>query len=387
MRWPDGSRSSSPRALARQLNKEGVPGPSGKDWGQSTIDGNRERGTGILNDELCIGRLVWNRLTYIKDPDTGKRISRPNKESELIVHEVPEMRIIDQDLWDRVKARQTALETSKSAENSKSYWDRRRPQYLFSGLMKCGVCGGGVVTWNRVYLGCATARSKGTCTNMLTINRPDVGAAVLNVLRHHLMDPQLLAVFCEEYTAHMNRIRMEGSRRTEGYRAEHAKLTREIDRLIQAIMDGGPGAQVKDKIAAAESRKAELDTLLAEAKEEPIRLLPNMAKHYRDQVAGLCEALNDEDRRTEATTIIRSLVDRIVLRPTASSGEETLAIELKGHLAGILTLASKAKRPLDESGLDVKFTKLVEGPRYQRFFPVSAGDLKPPPANEDSHKL
>jgi hypothetical protein len=34
---------------------------AGKTWGPSTIHGNWRRGTGILNNELYIGRLVWNR--------------------------------------------------------------------------------------------------------------------------------------------------------------------------------------------------------------------------------------------------------------------------------------------------------------------------------------
>jgi DNA invertase Pin-like site-specific DNA recombinase len=51
----------SPRAIAKRLNAEGVSGPFGKTWGPSTIHGNRQRGTGILNNELYIGRLVWNR--------------------------------------------------------------------------------------------------------------------------------------------------------------------------------------------------------------------------------------------------------------------------------------------------------------------------------------
>jgi DNA invertase Pin-like site-specific DNA recombinase len=64
----------SPKAIAAQLNKEGIPGPSGKPWGQSTINGNRRRGTGILNNALYIGELIWNRQRFIKDPDTGKRV-------------------------------------------------------------------------------------------------------------------------------------------------------------------------------------------------------------------------------------------------------------------------------------------------------------------------
>src|SRR5262249_39557735 len=79
----------SPRRIAFDLNAEGILGPQGSGWGPSTINGNAARGTGILNNELYIGRLVWNRLRYIKDPDTGKRVSRLNAEAEWVVQEVP----------------------------------------------------------------------------------------------------------------------------------------------------------------------------------------------------------------------------------------------------------------------------------------------------------
>ena len=61
----------SPRQIAFQLNAERIAGPHGGTWGQSTINGNAARGTGILNNELYVGRLVWNRLRYVKDPGTG----------------------------------------------------------------------------------------------------------------------------------------------------------------------------------------------------------------------------------------------------------------------------------------------------------------------------
>ena len=40
----------------------------------STINGNAKRGTGLLNNELYVGRLIWNRLRYMKDPSTGRLI-------------------------------------------------------------------------------------------------------------------------------------------------------------------------------------------------------------------------------------------------------------------------------------------------------------------------
>ena len=99
----------SPRAIAHALNRRGISGPSGRDWGPSTINGNVQRGTGILNNELYVGRLVWNRLTYLKDPDTSRRVSRLNPRADWVIKEVAALRIIDQELWERVKARQRGL--------------------------------------------------------------------------------------------------------------------------------------------------------------------------------------------------------------------------------------------------------------------------------------
>jgi len=127
----------SPKRIAFELNKEGIKAPGGGDWGFSTINGNRRRGTGIWNNEMYVGRIVWNRLRYIKDPDTGKCVSRPNPESECIFHDVPERRIIEQDLWDRVKARQEAIKVERSTGKPNRLHERQRAKYLFSGLTKC----------------------------------------------------------------------------------------------------------------------------------------------------------------------------------------------------------------------------------------------------------
>ena len=120
-------KGKSPRKIAGELNKEGVPGPNGKLWGASTIYGNRKRGTGIVNNELYIGRQVWNRLRYMKDPSTGKRVSKLNPESEWVITDVPELRIIEQELWDKVRAYQGVLNSKESCG------EKRRPTYLLSG--------------------------------------------------------------------------------------------------------------------------------------------------------------------------------------------------------------------------------------------------------------
>ncbi len=136
----------------------------------------------------------------MKDPETGKRVSRLNDEADWIVLEVPELRIIDQELWDQAKARQGAIKHRSKDKEDVGFWDRRRPRYLFSGLINCGVCGGGAATWNRNVIGCINRRNKGTCDNALTIKREGLEALVLDGLEKHLMDPEHTKIFCEHYT-------------------------------------------------------------------------------------------------------------------------------------------------------------------------------------------
>lgn len=69
-----------------RLETERIPGPDGSLWIETTLPGRAKRGTGIISHELYVGRLVWNRQRYIKDPRTGRRVSRMNAESLDLVH-------------------------------------------------------------------------------------------------------------------------------------------------------------------------------------------------------------------------------------------------------------------------------------------------------------
>ena len=351
----------SPKAIAHALNKRKIPGPTGKAWGPSTINGNWRRGTGILNNELYIGRLVWNRLAYIKNPDTGKRVSRLNDKSALIITDVPELRIIDQDLWDRVKERQRGL------RKLPSFHEKQRPRMLLSYLLKCGCCGGGFSKVSQNHYGCSTARNKGTCDNRLTVRQNTLEGLVIGALQSRLMDPALLAEFCDEYTRHLNKLRTEKNASLSAARGELARLTKQRENIIQAIKDGVPATEVKDDLARIVMRREELETLLAGTKEEPVLLHPNMAAEYRKQVANLAQVLNREENRGEAADILRSLVDRIELRPNQQG---KLEIDLYGDLAGILTLAGKKDRPLDQNDQSVQQVKVVAGARNHRQFPI-----------------
>jgi DNA invertase Pin-like site-specific DNA recombinase len=203
----------SPRQIAIGLNRDGISAPGGQGWGQSTINGNAERGTGILNNELYSGRRVWNRLRHVKDPSTDKRISRPNPPEAWVITNIAQLRIVDDELWQAVKARQTVARknaahpspTAPAEDQAKpGFWTHQRPKHLLTGLMRCGACGGGYVKISANLFGCAAARNKGTCDNRLNIRVDRLDDIVLSGLKGRLMDPAIYQEFLAAYIAERN---------------------------------------------------------------------------------------------------------------------------------------------------------------------------------------
>src|SRR5262249_20309303 len=142
-----------------------------------------------------------------------------------------------------------------------------------------------------------------------------------------------------------------------------AKTEREIGRLIEAIKAGVPGAAVKDEMNTLEARRGNLVDQLKEAPPAVPRVHPNVAAIYGEKVARLREALNADDSRTEASEIIRGLIEEIRLVPEEGGG---LKIELAGELAALVNLANQHPR---SSGTRVPVT-MVAGARNHRQFPV-----------------
>ena len=339
----------SPKIIAHTLNHEHVPAPAGKAWGPSTIYGNWRRGTGVLNNELYIGRLVWNRQRFIKDPNTGKRQARMNPKSEWVVEEVPHLRIIDDDLWKRIKQRQdkTRSRIIKGPGNIRSE-KARRPRYLLSGLIKCGACGGGFSMNGANRYACSTARNKDTCSNRLSIRRDEIEARVLDGLRKELMHPDLVKAFIDEFHREVNRLAADRDFDRDRLVCDLEKTNRDLKRIVQAIKDGIPALTLKDELMGLEERKLELEQTVSKAPAPIPRLHPRLADLYHRKVDNLHDALNQEDTRAEASEAVRALIDEIRLVP--EDGE--LKIELFGELAALVGIANKDPRP-DDRGLQV----------------------------------
>ena len=78
-------------------NKEGVVGPSGRPWSNTTFHEQLDHGAGLLNNAIYKGELEWNKCCCVKNPRTCKRIAHPNPPAKWERQKVKPLRIIDND--------------------------------------------------------------------------------------------------------------------------------------------------------------------------------------------------------------------------------------------------------------------------------------------------
>jgi DNA invertase Pin-like site-specific DNA recombinase len=305
----------SPKRIAKALNNERIPGPRSRDhrrpaaWSPSTIHGHAGRGTGLLNNELYIGRLVWNRQRFVKDPDTGKRLARVNPRAEWIVTEVPHLRIIDEEVWQAAKARQMQTRGKLGTGLVRA----RRPKYLFSGLTFCETCGGGFTLSSRDVLRCFNATSRGTCPNARSIRRREVEARALRAMRERFFDPGAFAAFCEGFRDEMMRLRRESLAQKADARRDLAAIERRREEILTAVTAGYRSEAWKAELAELDSKQARLTVALAEP---PLPALhPRMAEVFQQKAATLAAGLERDEHRDAAREALRGFLDRIVIPP------------------------------------------------------------------------
>ncbi len=316
-------------AIAKSLNADGISAPRGRHWNPSTIHGHRGRGVGLLANPIYVGRQVFNRHSFPRDPETGSRQARMKNPSEWIETSVPDLAILEEELWLSVQRRLAAIPASRPERH-------RRPKKLFSGLIVCAVCGEQITITSHDRYGCAGTRQKGTCTNNRTMAAPALETRILDGLREKMLEPELVQTFVVEYHAELQRQQKEDRQRRQLVARERADVERQIARLVDAIAEDTAGnvTAVVERLRALEVRLSDMNAP-GEEQCDIIEWHPNAVELYRRKISNLQEALNADDIvREEAIAALRGLVDKIVAYPATKRGQFDL--ELHGQLAAVL---------------------------------------------------
>jgi site-specific DNA recombinase len=284
----------------------------------------------ILSNSLYVGVITYDRQRFVKDPATGRRKARPNPPSEWLTTDLPELRIIDQETWDLVQFR-------KKAVSNLTLPRRNRPRHLLSGLLACGACGASYIVVSHAWLGCSAVRNTGTCNNRLLIKVSEVEGRVLAALQFHLLTPEAVAVAVEVYRAERLRLFRERSKSRNSLERDLAEVRRKIAHVTKAIEDGGDLNLLVPRLNELGLRQEDLARGLSTAADrQVVAFHPQAAERYRQKVAEIREALTKGDSAsTEAISLVRDLVGRIVVHPAPDRSR--LPLEIAGDLAALMS--------------------------------------------------
>ncbi|PDT75456.1 Site-specific recombinase and resolvase superfamily protein [Sinorhizobium sp. BJ1] len=359
----------SPRDIAKKLNDQDTPGPRGAKWRDTAIRGHVSRGTGILNNETYIGRVVWNRRNYRKNPETERRVARSNKGGNWVVNDVPDLRIIDDALWAQVKARQKELGELFSYTTTNRLNAAHRPSYLLSGILECAECGGPYAIMAKDRYGCTNHKKRlpiddlggECCQNQKTILRNDVEDRILACLPAAFLH---LGIFEEVANQVMqSQVAKLKSQPTQSQqlKAELQRVEQEQKNIIQQIsgraVEGRPRlTALDDLLDQLEEKRSTLTTQLQEPADANLnleeRLAELRAQTNPDTVRYIVDTLlfylrDHADTATNQPFIdlVRQLVQKVVIGKTP--GHQPATLEVHGRIASILA-AMEASTILEE---------------------------------------
>jgi site-specific DNA recombinase len=316
-------------------------------WNPSTLSGSIELGEGILNNELYIGRRIFNKRTWVEVPTETRgfrRQPRLNPKSEWIVRDEPDLRIIDQDLWDRVKARQQDARQARDAHfkiTANPLGGAKRPTHILSGLVECGTCGRPFLATGGGRWRCKGHRH-GQCDNG-SVTTKELEDRVLAGIRTRLLTPALVSRFAASLQKELAQAQKASNADRDRIEVKLGETRERIARLVRRLEDeeDAPRALVQRLKTLEEEEKVFAASLTATPAATVIRLPANYEQHYLRAIETLDECMASDDGAA-AREALRGLVERIVVQPGTARGGGQRPIQLHGDLFGMLAFAEQA---------------------------------------------
>ncbi len=307
-RYADGE---SERSIARDLNTRGVPSPrAGKrgtgSWAPNCI---RE----IIRRPRYRGILEWGHVGA--EYRGGTRVTFNRKGAEVVTVDRPDLRIIPQDLDERIQARIAEL---KERTGGMANFKGREPRYLLSGkaVSRCGSCGGPMHVANskqgariiKVY-SCLWHRDRGdaVCTNNTRRPVEVVDAALVQWIRENVLTEGVALAALAELRQRLAARVKSGTSEAATVEAEIGKLDREIKRLVTvaaSLEDADQPEELAKQIEEKTRRRRELRTRLDSLRAAPgvlsleVRQLEKEARTRLADLRALLTRKPAEARRT-----------------------------------------------------------------------------------------
>jgi len=316
----------SPRKIAADLMRDGIPAPGGNTWNHQTFIGGRYK-RGIIGNPLYVGRIIWNTHTTIINPDTGKKAKRTAPAEDHITVDAPQLRIVPQRLWDAAQAVRASRGLAKFGPTGKV---QRRPvvarnEHLLSGLLRCE-CGSHMRIANTSRSGtsrvaCAAAHQHQTCDHTKSYDADTLQTEILACMREQLTDPKRLQLavraFHDEWATQKRKV----SGNVNTIKKRLADIEAATNRLADALEKGAMSTdKIVERLNSLETERVGLAERLrvveAQNGSNVIELHPQTLKAYCEAIDKLhLSFANDQDHAANRSAF-RNIIDRIIVHQT-----------------------------------------------------------------------
>ena len=259
------------RTIAKNLNGRGVPRPRvGKrgtgSWAPASL-------YSMLRNTKYRGRFVWNKTEKMYRKGTKVREDRPEKEWQPV--EMPELRIVDDDLWQAVERRTTGARLPHEPRPKKG----RPYRNLLSGIATCAGCGGPLHVVNdkhgrsrRRSYACAYHRDRGetVCRVSGKVQVESLEGAICEWIVENVLHEEIVADLMAEVRRSLAGRAVDQTPQITAWEDEAKQLRKELDRLVTALatMDDKPDAIVMG-ITERQARLSELKARIEVARATP----------------------------------------------------------------------------------------------------------------------
>ena len=230
--------------IADSLNADEIPAPSGGKWRPARLINPRLHGPGILDHPAYIGLLRHGLTRLERHPDTGRLRYTPQPEETWITSSVPQLRIVPQELWNKVRERRDAEYLRRSGLGP------RRPKPL-TGLVTCAGCGRPMQVLGSERYRCSTVRRKGrsACPSARTAPVALLEESLAELLVKHLRQHP------PDWKAELRGLRAECKRARRECEARVADLDRRYDNLLAAVEAGVKTSRIYDRIRELDQQR------------------------------------------------------------------------------------------------------------------------------------
>ncbi|GMV98284.1 MAG: hypothetical protein AMXMBFR83_26360 [Phycisphaerae bacterium] len=301
------SESLGLKALAKRLARRGVPTRRCPTWTHTSV-------RRILTNDICIGRVVYNRRRFKLDKRTGRRVPVWRDESEHLVQVEERLRIVPEEVFAEAQ-RRLAVHARPRKDDGRLLTAAHRP---FTGMIFCEVCGS--VCYRRTSrnrkgeyhyynCGCRQRHGPSACANAAAVREDELMDNIRRTYQAVFDDADsIIRAAVEEARQLTSANRSEMQR----LRSQIADLDRRIGAMTRLLVD--PDIEPSAKKAVSR-QMGELET----ERERLQKVVAELAQQANDNTARLAAAVRaalDEARASLAAAAtpeeLRDFVEKYV---------------------------------------------------------------------------